>query len=181
MTFMGVFWGEFQPESYGLNGWAEFHGGDPKNPILQTEPKRNLPVSCASWRVLRVVLHVQYCWWMYLGMQWWFDDFCNGQWWWFVRGNPPPFKCARVDQLPLFPYNRGWEKSTQFRRGLYTHYKDSVIKGGRSPIPKKTRLLTMAQMPPRLSGLGICDLPRVSFLGNDLSATEVKGSHWGVT
>ena len=24
-------------------------------------------------------------------------------------------------------------------RGLYTHYKDSVIKGGRSPIPKKTR------------------------------------------
>ena len=30
-------------------------------------------------------------------------------------------------------------------RGLYTHYKDSVIKGGRSPIPpKKTRLLTMA-------------------------------------
>ena len=26
------------------------------------------------------------------------------------------------------------------------HYKDSVIKGGRSPIPKKTRLLTMAHM-----------------------------------
>ncbi len=24
-------------------------------------------------------------------------------------------------------------------RGLYTHYKDSVIKGGRSPIPNKTR------------------------------------------
>ena len=24
-----------------------------------------------------------------------------------------------------FPYNRGWEKSTQVRRGLYTHYKDS--------------------------------------------------------
>ena len=24
-----------------------------------------------------------------------------------------------------FPYNRGWEKSTQFRRGLYTNYKDS--------------------------------------------------------
>ena len=31
-------------------------------------------------------------------------------------------------------------------RGLYTHYKDSVIKGGRSPIPKKTRLLTMAHV-----------------------------------
>ena len=29
-------------------------------------------------------------------------------------------------------------------RGLYTHYKDSVIKGGRSPIPQKRRLLTMA-------------------------------------
>ena len=27
-------------------------------------------------------------------------------------------------KLPLFPYNRGWS-STQFRRGLYTHYKDS--------------------------------------------------------
>ena len=26
-------------------------------------------------------------------------------------------KCARVDQLPLFPYNRGWS-STLFRRGL---------------------------------------------------------------
>ncbi len=27
-------------------------------------------------------------------------------------------------KLPLFPYNRGWS-STQVRRGLYTHYKDS--------------------------------------------------------
>ena len=26
--------------------------------------------------------------------------------------------CDRVDQLPLFPYNRGWETSTQVRRGL---------------------------------------------------------------
>ena len=42
--------------------------------------------------------------------------------------------CDRVDQLPIFPYNRGWS-STQVRRGLYTHYEDSVIKGGRSPIP----------------------------------------------
>ena len=32
-------------------------------------------------------------------------------------------------KLTLFPYNRGWS-STQFRRALYTHYKDSVIKGG---------------------------------------------------
>ena len=47
-----------------------------------------------------------------------------------------------------FPYNRGWEKSTHQpnSRGLYTHCKDSVIKGGRSPIPNKTRLLTMAHM-----------------------------------
>ena len=37
--------------------------------------------------------------------------------------------CARVDQLPLFPYNRGWENQPN-GRGLYTHYKDSVIKGG---------------------------------------------------
>ena len=28
--------------------------------------------------------------------------------------------CARVDQLP-WNFHRGWEKSTQFRRGLYTH------------------------------------------------------------
>ena len=48
-------------------------------------------------------------------------------------------------KLPLFPYNRGLS-STQVRRGLYTHYKDSVIKGGRSPIPNKTRLLTMAHI-----------------------------------
>ena len=27
-------------------------------------------------------------------------------------------------KLPLFPYGRGWS-STQFRRGLYTHYKAS--------------------------------------------------------
>ncbi len=33
--------------------------------------------------------------------------------------------CARVDQLTLFPYNRGWS-STQVRRDLYTHYKDSL-------------------------------------------------------
>ena len=39
-------------------------------------------------------------------------------------------------KLPLFPYNRGWETQRN-SRGLYIHYKDSVIKGGRSPIPKK--------------------------------------------
>ena len=44
--------------------------------------------------------------------------------------------CARVDQLPLFPYNRGWS-STQVRRGLYTHYKDSLLKvGWPSPIQR---------------------------------------------
>ena len=32
--------------------------------------------------------------------------------------------CDRVDQLPSFPYNRGWETQPS-SRGLYTHYKDS--------------------------------------------------------
>ena len=41
-----------------------------------------------------------------------------------------------LNSTPMtFPYNRGWEKSTQVRRGLYTHYKDSVIKGGMSLSP----------------------------------------------
>ena len=31
-------------------------------------------------------------------------------------------------------------------RGLYTHYKDSYFSGGIFPIPKKSRLLTMAHM-----------------------------------
>ena len=67
--------------------------------------------------------------------------------------------------------------------GVYIPIIRIPIKGGRSPIPKKTRLLTMAQVPPRLSGLGICDLPRVSFLGNDLSRWwEAEGRlSWGVT
>ena len=30
--------------------------------------------------------------------------------------------CVLGSKLPLFPYNRGWEKSTQVRRGLYTNY-----------------------------------------------------------
>ena len=37
--------------------------------------------------------------------------------------------CDRVDQLPFFPYNRGWETQPN-NRVLYTNYKDSVIKGG---------------------------------------------------
>ena len=44
--------------------------------------------------------------------------------------------CDRVDQLTLFPYNRGWEKSTQVRRGLYPHYKEFPIKGWIIAIPK---------------------------------------------
>ena len=32
-------------------------------------------------------------------------------------------------KLPIFPYNRWWS-STQVRRGLYTHYKDSLLKVG---------------------------------------------------
>ena len=37
-------------------------------------------------------------------------------------------------------------KNQPNNRVLYTNYKDSVIKGGRFPIPNKTRLLTMAQV-----------------------------------
>ena len=36
-------------------------------------------------------------------------------------------------------------KSTQFSRGLYTHYKDSLLKGGMSLSPIQ-RLLTMAHV-----------------------------------
>ena len=36
-----------------------------------------------------------------------------------------------------FPYKLGINSSTQFHRVLYTNYKDSVIKGGRLPIPNK--------------------------------------------
>ena len=39
----------------------------------------------------------------------------------------PWFPCVPGSKLPLFPYNRGWS-STQVRRGLYTHYKDSIMK-----------------------------------------------------
>ena len=46
-------------------------------------------------------------------------------------GEKPPY--VPGSKLPLRPYNRGWS-STQVRGGLYTHYKDSVIKGGRFPI-----------------------------------------------
>ena len=55
--------------------------------------------------------------------------------------------CDRVHQLPLFPYNRGWEKSTQFRRGLYTHeIRIPVIEGGMGLSPKNATGLTMAHM-----------------------------------
>ena len=37
--------------------------------------------------------------------------------------------CAIGSKLPIFPYNRGWS-STQVRRVLYTHYKDSLLKVG---------------------------------------------------
>ena len=51
-----------------------------------------------------------------------------------VIWNIPVPKCARVDQLPLFPYNRGWETQPN-SRGLHTHYKDSLLKvGWPSPI-----------------------------------------------
>ena len=36
-----------------------------------------------------------------------------------------PDMCQGRSTPMTFPYNRGWEKSTQFRRGLYTHYKVS--------------------------------------------------------
>ena len=31
------------------------------------------------------------------------------------------FTCAIGSKVPLFPYNRGWSESTQFRTGLYTY------------------------------------------------------------
>ena len=43
-------------------------------------------------------------------------------------------KCARVDHLPVFPYNRGWANQPN-TRGLYTHYKDSLLKVGGLPSP----------------------------------------------
>ena len=46
-------------------------------------------------------------------------------------------------KLPLFPYiyNRGWEKSTPIVGvKIGPHYKDSVIKGWRSPIPNTRSL-----------------------------------------
>ena len=57
--------------------------------------------------------------------------------------------CDRVDQLALFPYNRGWlhqHKSVGVYRAPWN--KDSVIKGGMSLSPKKkATTLTMAQIP----------------------------------
>ena len=42
--------------------------------------------------------------------------------------------CAGVDQLPLLPDNGGWENQPK-SRGLYTHYRDSLLKvGWPSPI-----------------------------------------------
>ena len=55
--------------------------------------------------------------------------------------------CARVDQLPLFPYNRGWEtqpKSVGVYRAPWN--KDSDIKGGRSPIPNTRSWSTLAHL-----------------------------------
>ena len=43
-------------------------------------------------------------------------------------------------KLPIFPYNRGWS-STQFRKGLYTHYKDSLLKVGGLPSPRTKELI----------------------------------------
>ena len=42
-----------------------------------------------------------------------------------------------------FPYNRGWENQPK-SVGVYIPIIRIPIKGGRSPIPKKTRLLTMS-------------------------------------
>ena len=51
---------------------------------------------------------------------------------------------AGVDQLPLFSYGRDGHQP--YSRGLYTHYKDSVIKGGRSPIPNIRSWSTVAHI-----------------------------------
>ena len=57
-----------------------------------------------------------------------------------------PDMCDRVDQLQLFPYNRGWEKSTQVRSGL----KGPIIRipyfSGGMTIPNIATTLTMAHM-----------------------------------
>ena len=43
-------------------------------------------------------------------------------------------------KLPLFPYNRGWETQPN-SRGLYTHYKDSLLKVGFFPSPRTKELI----------------------------------------
>ena len=52
-----------------------------------------------------------------------------------LRGTLDLFICARVDQLPLFSYNRGWETQPN-SRGLYTHEIRIPIKGGMSLSPR---------------------------------------------
>ena len=59
--------------------------------------------------------------------------------------------CDRVDQLPLFPYNHTYnhiigDKLINPLVGFYIPIIRIPIKGGRFPIPEKTRLLTMAHM-----------------------------------
>ncbi len=45
--------------------------------------------------------------------------------------------CAMVDQLPLFPYNRGETHQPNFVGVYRAHCKDCVIKGGGLPSPTK--------------------------------------------
>ena len=52
------------------------------------------------------------------------------------------YVCDRVDQLPLFPYNREWSSTrTQFRRVYRAPLQGFPMEGGMT-IPQKTRLLT---------------------------------------
>ena len=77
------------------------------------------------------------------GDQFW--EVGKNSWCWLGFGkfkNGEPKSCQNFEmhlyvlgsKLPIFPYDRGWS-STQFRRGLYTNYKDSLLKvGWPSPI-----------------------------------------------
>ena len=59
----------------------------------------------------------------------------------FAIGSGLPWEnsCASVvDQLPIFPYNRWRDGIQPNSRGLYTHYKDSLLKVGWSVIVWKS-------------------------------------------
>ena len=74
-------------------------------------------------------------------------------------------------KLPLFPYNRGWETQPN-SRGLYTHYKDFVIKGGRSPIPNDFLITKPSLVTPE----GVLAQHCVAFDTNRVGVVNVRGN-----